>query len=109
MTRLPGDPGPLRQVRYTLGFRLPAENLDWVRHDLTDAGWRSRLLVRHLAMMVPICLALGLLPGPLWLRGAVALLALLASTLTVAVSADDLRRSRLHRHGLEPPPGERRY
>ncbi|MEV4252283.1 DUF5313 family protein [Spirillospora sp. NPDC049652] len=108
MTRLPGDPGPMGQVRYALGFRLPPENREWVRHDLTDAGWRTRLLLRHVALMVPICLALGLLPGPLWLRGMVALLAFLASTLTVAVSADDLRRARLHRHGLEDPRGEPR-
>ncbi|MCP2335453.1 DUF5313 family protein [Actinomadura rupiterrae] len=109
MGRLPGDPGPLRQVRYALGFRLPSDNRDWVWHDLTDAGWRTRLVVRHLVLMIPICLALGLLPGPLWLRGAVALLALLTSTFTVVVSAEDLRRSRLHRHGFDPPPGERQH
>ncbi|RMI40914.1 hypothetical protein EBO15_24975 [Actinomadura harenae] len=95
-------------MRYTLGFRLPRENLDWVRHDLTDAGWRTRLVVRHIALMIPVSLALALLPGPWWVRLMVALLAFMASTLTVAVSADDLRRSRLHRHGLEVPPGQRR-
>ncbi|RFU39789.1 hypothetical protein DZF91_20580 [Actinomadura logoneensis] len=108
MTRLPGDPGPLGRVRYTLGFRLPPENREWVRHDLTDVGWRARLLLRHVALMIPVCLTLCLLPGPWWLRGMVALLAFLASTLTVAVSSDDLRRARLHRHGLEDPRGERR-
>jgi hypothetical protein len=104
MTRLPGDPGPLRRVRYALGFRLPPENRDWVRHDLTDAGWRGRILLRHLALMVPICLAFVLLPGQWWIRLSAALLALLASTFTVLISADDLRRSRLRRHGLSPPP-----
>lgn len=108
MTRLPGDPGPLRYVRYTLGFGLPPENREWVRHDLTDAGWRTRMIVRHALMMIPICLALGLLPGPLWLRFTVGFLAFFASTLTVAGSSDDLRRSRLHRNGLEDPRGERR-
>lgn len=104
MARLPGDPGLLRRARYALGFRLPPGDLDWVRHDLTDAGWRGRLLLRHLYVMAPVCLLLALLPGPVWVRVAVPLLALAASTLTVAISSDDLRRSRLHRHGL-PPPG----
>ncbi|TDD78951.1 hypothetical protein E1293_24870 [Actinomadura darangshiensis] len=103
MVRLPGDPSPLGRVRYALGFRLPPGNRDWVRHDLTDAGWRGRILLRHLYVMVPVCLLLALLPGPPWTKAAVPLLALLASTLTVAISSDDLRRSRLHRHGLRPP------
>ncbi|MEV5569233.1 DUF5313 family protein [Spirillospora sp. NPDC052269] len=108
MRRLPGDPGPLRRVRYTLGFRLPRENLEWVRHDLTDAGWRTRLVVRHIVLMIPISLALTLLPGPWGLRLLVALLAFLGGSFTAVISADDLRRSRLHRHGLEVPPGQRR-
>ncbi|MCP9967428.1 DUF5313 domain-containing protein [Actinomadura madurae] len=71
MARLPGDPGPLRRARYALGFRLPPGDLDWVRHDLTDAGWRGRLLLRHLYVMAPVCLLLALLPGPVWVRVAV--------------------------------------
>lgn len=103
MVRLSGDPSAFGRVRYALGFRLPPGNRDWVRHDLTDAGWRGRILLRHLYVMVPVCLLLALLPGPAWVRAAVPLLALAASTLTVVISSDDLRRSRLHRHGLRPP------
>ncbi|WP_131742001.1 DUF5313 family protein [Actinomadura roseirufa] len=103
MSRIPGDPNPLQRVAYALGFRLPPGNRDWVRHDLTDAGWRSRLLMRHLALMVPLSALLALLPGPLWVRVTVPLLAIVASTLTVAISSDDLRRARLQRHGLRPP------
>lgn len=106
MTRLPGDPSPWRRAGYALGFRLPPENREWVWHDLTDAGWRGRLLLRHLAVMLPLCALLALLPGAWWLRVAVPLLALLTSALTVLVSADDLRRARLRRHGL-PPAGRR--
>jgi hypothetical protein len=104
MTRLPGDPGPLRWARYALGFRLPAENRDWVRHDLTDAGWRGRVMVRHLALMIPVAALLALLPAEWWIRLMVAALALIASTFTVAIMADDLRRSRLRQHGMDPPP-----
>lgn len=100
MTRLPGNPGVWRYLAYAAGFRLPAENLDWVWHDLTDAGWRSRMLARHLLVMLPICVGLALLPGEWWIRVSVPLLALVTSTFVVVVSTEDLRRSRLHQHGL---------
>ncbi|GAA4064903.1 DUF5313 family protein [Actinomadura miaoliensis] len=103
MTRLPGDPGPLRRVRYVLGFRLPPEHREWVRHDLTDAGWRGRMLRRHVALMVPVCLLFALLPGAWWIGAGAGLLALVASTFTVVIGAEDLRRSRLRRHGLPEP------
>ncbi|MQY07374.1 DUF5313 family protein [Actinomadura macrotermitis] len=107
MTRLPGDPGPLRRTGYVLGLRLPPENRDWVRHDLTDAGWRGRLLLRHLMLMVPFCLLPALLPASWPVRLMVALLALLTSMFVVAIGSDDLRRSRLRRHGLTPPEDRR--
>lgn len=104
MIRLPDDPSALRRARYALGFRLPEENHDWVWHDLTDAGWRGRMLARHLLVMLPICVALALLPGEWWIRLSVPLLALIASTFAVAVSTGDLRNSRLHQHGLAKRP-----
>lgn len=90
-------------MRYALGFRLPAENLDWVRHDLTDAGWRGRMMVRHLAIILPCCVALALLPAEWWIRVLVPALALLASSFVVLVAAGDLRDARLHQHGLHGP------
>ena len=71
MTRLPGDPGAGRQALFALGARLPDRNREWVRHELTDADWRGRLIVRHLGI--------------------------------VALYADDIRVSRLRRHGLPAP------
>ncbi|WP_345474040.1 DUF5313 family protein [Actinoallomurus oryzae] len=108
MSRLPGDPGPLRRVRYAAGFRLPEENHSWVRHDLTDAGWRGRMLARHLALMVPVCVLLGLLPASWGIRVAVGLLALLGSTFVVMVNSNDIRRARLRQHGLPVPDGHER-
>ena len=55
MSRLAGDPGVLSWLRFAAGFRLPDKNLDWVRHELTDAGWRVRTVLRHLAVIIPIC------------------------------------------------------
>lgn len=108
MTRLPGDPGVLGWLLFAAGFRLRPRYRDWVRHELTDAGWRFRTVVRHLAVIIPICVVLvvvltTLLPAPLWLSLTMVALILCGSTFTVAAYADDLRTSRLRQHGLDVP------
>ncbi|HLH84882.1 MAG TPA: DUF5313 family protein [Trebonia sp.] len=101
--RLPGDPSLWGWLLFAVGFRLPAENREWVRHELTDAGWRGRTVRRLLVLMVPICAGLAFLPGPGWLRAAVPAFALIASVGTVLISADDVRAARLRQHGLPVP------
>ena len=103
VSRLPGDPGAGRQALFALGARLPERNREWVRHELTDAGWRGRLTIRHLIVTLPFAAALALLPGALWIRIAVPALFLICSVGIVALYADDIRVSRLRRHGLEAP------
>jgi Family of unknown function (DUF5313) len=108
VARLPGDPGVLRWLRFAAGFRLPAENNEWVKHELTDAGWRGRTVLRHLAVIVPICVVLivvltTLVPAPLWMGLSMTGLILCGSIFSVAAYADDLRVSRMRQHGLEPP------
>ena len=103
MTRLPGDPSVAGKLLFNAGFRLRPEHGDWVRHELTDAGWRVRVIARHLTVMVPVCLLLALLPGPVWLRVMVPALALAGSLFTVAAYADDIRVARLRQHKLPVP------
>ena len=108
MGRIPGDPGLGRQALFALGARLPDRNREWVRHELTDAGWRFRTVVRHLAVIIPICVVLvvvltSLLPAPLWLSLTMVALILSGSIFTVAAYADDIRASRLRQHGLDVP------
>jgi len=108
MARLPGDPSVLGWLRFAAGFKLPAKNLDWVRHELTDAGWRARTVRRHLAVIIPICalVAVGLLvlsPAPAWFAVMMVALILSGSIFTVAAYADDIRASRLRQHGLRVP------
>lgn len=88
---------------FAVGFRLPERNREWVRHELTDAGWRARTVVRHLLVMVPLCCALAALPGPPWLRVLVPLMAIAGSVFTVTAYADDIRVSRLRQHKLPVP------
>jgi hypothetical protein len=101
--RLPGDPGLGGKLKFALGLRLPAANREWVRHELTDAGWRGRTVLRHLTVMLPICAILALLPGPAWLRVMVPLLAFIGSVFIVTVYADDIRIARLRQHDLPVP------
>ena len=92
-----------------MGFRLPEENHGWVRHDLTDAGWRGRMMVRHLMLMLPVCVVFALLPAQWGLRVAVVLLILLSSTFVVAINMGEIRRARLRQHGFPADdPGPRR-
>ena len=103
MTRIPGDPSPGQWLLFAIGFRLPPENRDWVRHELTDYGWRGRTIRRLLVVVIPACVALSFLPGPLWLRLTVPAFLLIASIGTVLISADDIRAARLRQHGLDVP------
>jgi Family of unknown function (DUF5313) len=103
MARLPGNPGVGGWLLFAVGFRLPPASREWVRHELTDAGWRSRTVLRLLVMMVPVSTALAFLPGPVWLRIAVPAFALIASVGTVLISADDIRAARLKQHDLPVP------
>ena len=108
MARLAGDPSFGRWLRFAIGFRLPPENLDWVRHELTDAGWRGRTILRHLAVILPICAVVAivlliLIPASPWLAVAMVALILSGSVFTVAAYADDIRASRLRQHGLDVP------
>jgi hypothetical protein len=88
---------------FAIGFRLPAKTAEWVRHELTDAGWRGRTVARLMVLMIPICVALSFLPGPVWLRVAVPGFAFIASVGTVLISAADVRAARLKQHGLDVP------
>ena len=52
---------------------------------------------------VPIAAVLAAFPGPLFIHIMVPALFLICSVGIVALYADDIRVSRLRRHGVEPP------
>ena len=104
MDRLPGDPRAARKVLFAIGFKMPDRNREWVRHELTDAGWRGLVLTwRHVLVTLPFAAALAAFPGPLFIHIMVPGLFLLCSVGIVAMYADDIRVSRLRLHGLKPP------
>lgn len=103
MTRIPGDPGPRRWLLFAIGLRLPPENREWVRHELTDAGWRSRAAVRQLVLVIPVAAAFVALPGPWSLKVTLMLLVLVGGLLISLMYADSVRASRLRQHDLPVP------
>ena len=104
-----GDPSLGQWLRYAFGGRLPEPLHEWVRHDLTDAGWRGRGVLRALLQVLPVAVPLALLPGPAYVHWMVPLFVLLCALFVAAAYGDDLRDRRLRQHGLpvpdrEPPP-----
>jgi Family of unknown function (DUF5313) len=99
-------PSPLQWLRYALGGRLPADLQDWVRHDLTDADWRLRQIVRVLLQAAIPVVVILVLPIPIGLRIPMALLVLLGALSVGAAYGDELRDRRFRQHGLTPPRSE---
>jgi hypothetical protein len=96
-------PSALQWLRYALGGRLPAPLHDWVRHDLTDADWRWRQLLRVLIQAALPVLVIMLLPAPATLRALMVTLVLVGALSVGAAYGDELRARRLRQHGLSPP------
>ena len=65
-------------------------------------------MARHLALMIPVCVLLGLLPAEWGIRIAVGALALMSSTFVVAINSGDIRQARLRQHGLPVPDDPKR-
>jgi hypothetical protein len=98
------SPSTLQWLRYALGGRLPEPLHDWVRHDLTDADWRWRLILRVLVQCALPAVILAVLPAPAGIRVLMVALLLLGALFTAGAYGDELRDRRLLQHGLTPPP-----
>lgn len=103
MSKLEGDPGALRWLQFAIGLRLPAKYREWVLHDLTDAGWRLRALLRQLVLLVPIAAIFLALPGEWMIRISIAALIVLGGSFVSLAYGDSLRASRLRQHHLPVP------
>ena len=97
-------PNPLQWLRYTFGGRLPPRLNAWVRHDLTDADWRLRELLRVCVQITAPVVAIMFLPGPLEIRALTAALVVCGALFVSAAYGEELRDRRLRQHGLPKPP-----
>ncbi|WP_040803811.1 DUF5313 family protein [Nocardia concava] len=86
---------------YTVGRPLPADLRDWVRHDLTGKHAYARHLTRGMIPFLPIfAVFLLAFPGPLWIRAAMTLLALILALFYCAAYMAPNRAHRLAQHNL---------
>jgi membrane protein YdbS with pleckstrin-like domain len=65
-------------------------------------------VLRHLAVIIPVCIVVAvvlgtLVPAPAWLSLTMVALILCGSIFTVTAYADDIRATRLRQHGLDVP------
>jgi Family of unknown function (DUF5313) len=97
-------PSILQWLRYALGGKLPESLHGWVRHDLTDADWRWRQIVRVLVQAAIPIVVIMVLPLPIVLRILMSVLILLGALSVGAAYGDELRDRRFRQHGLTPPP-----
>lgn len=93
-------PNPIQWLGYACGLRLPDSMREWVRRDLTGKYATPRHLVRGMVPFTPLFVVFLLFPGPLWLRGAMVLLALLLALFYCAAFMPMNRAHRLAKHGL---------
>lgn len=96
-------PRPLQWLRYAFGLRLPAELREWVRHDLTDADWRTREVMRVLVQCAFPVAIISFLPGPWTIRVFTVALLLCGAVFSAAAYGEDIRDRRLRQHGLDAP------
>jgi ABC-type antimicrobial peptide transport system permease subunit len=100
---VPARPTLLQWLRYAFGGRLPPPLHEWVRHDLTDADWRWRLVLRVLVQCVLPSAVLAALPATTEVRVLMIALVVVGALFTAAAYGDELRDRRLRQHGLLPP------
>lgn len=90
-----------RWLYYAYGGGLGSRYAQWVLHDLTCRTWLLRHAVRTLVQALPSFLLL-LLPGPLWLRAYLPAFVIVGALLVSLPWAEELRASRLYKHGFVP-------
>ena len=82
---------------------MPARLREWVRHDLTDADWRWRQLLRVGVQCALPVVVIALLPAAGTLRALMIALILIGALSVGLAYGDELRDRRLRQHGLIPP------
>jgi len=100
-------PGVGAWLRYTYGGRMPAAQRAWALRDLTEPGWRERVVLRVLAQVAPFVAAGAFVPGPAAVHVAVPALTVLSTLLIAAPFSEEIRDARLRRNELPVPPRDR--
>ncbi|WP_278314058.1 DUF5313 family protein [Lolliginicoccus levis] len=95
-------PTARERIGYAFGRVLPPHLHDWVEHDLTGPGATRRYLIRGLLPLLPLLALFLLVPGPLWVIGAMMMLLLIPYVYFLIALTYVYRRHRLISHDLDP-------
>lgn len=100
-------PGVALWLWHALGGRLPERYHEWVLHDATTGTWVLRHAARRAVALAPLLLVWLLLPGSVWLRVALVLMATLVGFFYVFAYIEESCERRLAKHGYPPGTGKR--
>src|SRR5256885_15967407 len=95
-------PGVLRWIGYAVGVKLPHRYDDWALHDATSKHWRARYVLQRSIGIVPLCAVWLLLPGSIWLRLSLVLMAALVAYFYSCAYMEESVEHRLCRQGFPP-------
>jgi hypothetical protein len=95
-------PNPIQWLRYAVGGRLPATLLEWVLRDVTARTWVWRHVARMSVLVAPLAVACLLVPGPLGLRAAMALLLVIVGAYFSLSYVEESSDMRAVKHGHAP-------
>jgi len=100
-------PGVLRWFGYAVGVRLPDRYKDWALHDATAKHWRARYVLQRSVGIAPLCLGWLLVPGSLWLRFSLVVMAALVAYFYSCAYMEESIEHRLGRQGFPHHTGRR--
>ena len=100
-------PGALRRLGYAVGVRLPERYNDWALHDATSKHWRARFVLQRSVGIAPLCAVWLLLPGSIWLRLSLVLMAALVAYFYSCAYMEESVEHRLGRQGFPHNTGRR--
>ena len=95
-------PNPFQWLRYAVGGRLPETLHEWVLRDVTARTWVWRHVARMSVMVVPLAVACLLVPGPMGLRAAMALLLVIVGAYFSLSYVEESCDMRAVKHGHAP-------
>lgn len=95
-------PNPIQWLRYAVGGRLPEPLHAWVLRDVSARTWVWRHVARMSVLVAPLAAACLLVPGPLGLRAAMALLLVIVGAYFSLSYVEESSDMRAVKHGHAP-------
>jgi hypothetical protein len=95
-------PNPIQWLWYAVGGRLPVSLHDWVLRDVSARTWVWRHVARMSVLVAPLAVLCLLVPGPLGLRAAMALLLVIVGTYFSLSYVEEASDMRAVKHGHAP-------